>query len=219
MFKLIKRLGLLCLMVVAAYAGFRWGPGVFPAFERAMGWRAVAEESEGTVAPEPSAELADSTLDRFERFRAGGGPDRLALGGRELTSVVRFALPGLVPPGVNEPLVELEGSRVRLSARVALGAFPRLPRLDEVVGVLPDTVAVLLEGPLVAYDEGRLALMVDRVEAAHLPLPRRMVGDVIAGFRQGAFPGLPEDAIAVPVPNGIKAVYVRRDSLVLVAES
>ena len=59
MFKLIKRLGLLCLMVVAAYAGFRWGPGVFPAFERAMGWRAVAEESEGTVAPEPSAELAD----------------------------------------------------------------------------------------------------------------------------------------------------------------
>ncbi len=218
MFKLVKRVGLLALMVGAAYAGFLWGPSVFPTLERTVGWRTVAEESERPVEPPPSAELADSTLDRFERFRAGGGPDRLALGGRELTSVVRFALPGLVPPGVNEPLVELEGSRVRLSARVALDAFPRLPQLDEVVGVLPDTVAVLLEGPLVAYDEGRLALMVDRVEASHLPLPRRMVGDVVAGFRQGAYPGLPEDAIAVPLPNGIKAVYIRRDSLVLVAE-
>jgi hypothetical protein len=217
-FKLVKRLGLLALLVGAAYAGFRWGPRVFPRFERAMGWRTAAEESEAGVDPPPTAELADSTLDRFERFRAGDGPARLALGSRELTSVVRFALPGLVPPGVNEPRVELEGSRVRLSARVALAAFPRLPRLDEVVGVLPDTVAVLIEGPLVPYDEGRLALMVDRVEASHLPLPRRLVGDVVAGFRQEAPPGLPEDAISVPVPTGIQAAYVRRDSLVLVAE-
>lgn len=218
MLKLVKRLGLLALLVGAAYVGFRWGPHVFPPLERALGLETGVEGTEAGVEPAPSAELADSTLDRFERFRAGEGPDRLALGSRELTSVVRFALPGLVPPGVAEPRVELEASRVRVSARVALAAFPRLPRLDEVVGVLPDTVVVLLEGPLVPYDEKRLALMVDRVEASRLPLPRRMVGDVVAGFRQGAWPGLPEDAIAVPVPNGIEAVYVREDSLVLVAE-
>jgi hypothetical protein len=216
--KLLKRVALTVVLVGAAYAGFRWGPRVFPPLERALGWGTSGGEVAQDADPPPSAALADSTLDRFERFRSGEGPDRLVLGSRELTSVVRFALPGLLPPGVDEPRVELEGSRVRLSARVALEAFPRLPRLDEVVGVLPDTVAVVLEGPLVPYGERRLALMVDRVEAAHLPLPRRMVGDVVVGFGREAPRGLPKDALAVPLPDGIQAVYVRQDSLVLVGE-
>lgn len=218
MFKRVKRLGLVVLLVGTAYAGFRWGPSVFPPLERALGWNVTAEQADRESEPPPSAELADSTLDRFERFRTGEGPDRLVLSSRELTSVVRFALPGLVPPGVERPRVELFDGRVRLSAQVTLNAFPRLPHLDEVVGVLPDTVEVLLEGALAPYGARRLALMVDRMEAARLPIPRRMVGDVVAGFGQRAPRGLPNDALAVPLPDGIQAVYVRRDSLVLVAE-
>jgi len=216
--KHVKRLGLMVLLAGAAYAGFRWGPSVFPPLERALGWNVTADQTDVEAGPPPSAELADSTLGRFERFRSGQGPDRLVLSSRELTSVVRFALPGLLPPGVEEPLVELFEGRVRLSARVTLEAFPRIPRLDDVVGVLPDTVEVLLEGALAPFGARQLALMVDRMEAAHLPIPRRMVGDVVAGFGQRAPRGLPNDALAVPLPDGIRAVYVRQDSLVLVAE-
>ena len=217
MIRSLKRVGLAVLLLAVAYGGFRWGATVFPPLERALGWAGGTDPS-NSAPPLPSAELADSTLDRFERFRNGEGPDRLVLTGRELTSVVRFALPGLVPPGVEEPFVELSEGRVRLGARVALDAFPRLPRLEGIVGVLPDTVGIRLGGSLVPYDQIHLALMVDKVEASRIPLPRRMVSEVLAGFGRARPRGLPEDALAVPLPDGIQAVYVKQDSLILVAE-
>ena len=217
MFGLIKKLVAFVVLLLVAYAGFRWGPLVFPRLERVVGIRAappVAEEAESG----PSAELADRTLDRFERFRKGEGEGRIALSGLELSSVVRYALPGLVPPGVDEPTVTLLDGRVRLSARVAKGAFPRLPKLDDVVGILPETLDVEMEGSLVPLDQGHLALLVDHVEASRIPLPRRMIPQILAGFGGERSESLPDDALAVPMPNGLRSVYIQRDSLVLIAE-
>ena len=217
MLSLIKKLLALVVLLGAAYAGYRWGPAVFPALERVLGVAADTAMVGAPALPQPSPELAEATLDRFEAFRAGEGEDRLALGGTELTSVIRYALPGIIPPGVTEPTVELVDGRVHLTARVAVDAFPRLPRLDEIVGLLPDTVLIALDGTLVALDQAFLSLMVDRVEVARIPLPRRMVGEVLAGFGREARSSLPKDALAVPVPDGVGSVYVQGDSLVLVA--
>ena len=217
MFGLVKKLISLGVLLVVAYAGYRWGPAFFPAVERALG-RAPAEALEAEAAPAgPSAEVAEATLDRFEAFRSGDG-DRLALGGGELTSVVRYALPGIIPPGVSEPTVGLSEGRIHLSARVAVDAFPRLPKLDEIVGLLPDTVLIEMDGTLVALDQSFLALMVDRVHAARIPIPSRMVPEVLKGLGRGGTATLPKDALAVPIPDGIGAVFIQRDSLVLVAK-
>lgn len=217
MFGFLKKLVVFVVLLLVAYAGFRWGPLVFPRLERVVGIQAappVAEEAEAG----PSAELADRTLDRFERFRKGEGEGRIALSGLELSSVVRYALPGLVPPGVDEPTVTLSDGRVRLSARVAKGAFPRLPKLDDVAGILPDTLDVAMEGSLVPLDRERLALLVDRVEASRIPLPRRMIPEILVAFGRERSASLPDDALAVPMPSGLRSVYVQRDSLVLIAE-
>lgn len=217
MFGYLKKLVVFVVLLLVAYAGFRWGPLVFPRLERLVGIQSaspVAEEAETG----PSAELADRTLDRFEQFRKGEGEGRIALNGLELSSVVRYALPGLVPPGVEDPMVTLSDGRVRLSARVATGAFPRLPRLDDVVGILPDTLDVVMEGSLVPLDPEHLALIVDHVEASRIPLPRRMIPEILAGFGRERSNGLPDDALAVPMPTGLRSVYVQRDSLVLIAE-
>lgn len=212
MIRTVKRAILLVALVAAAYAGFRWGPAVFPRLERLMG---VQTEDSGS--PEPSPELADATLDRFERFRRGEEGDRLALGSAELTSVVRHSLPGMMPPGVDEPTVVLEDGLVTVSARVAVTDFPRLPDLDAVVGLLPDTVLIELRGSLVPHDQTHLALVVDRVRAARIPLPSRMVSDVLDGLRADRNGTLPADALAVPLPDGVENVFVQRDSLVLTA--
>jgi hypothetical protein len=216
MVKLIRRFVLLVALVGAAYAGFRWGPAVFPRLEEVLG--IGGDHASLVAADQPTAELADSTLDRFERFRAGEGGDRLVLGGRELSSVLRFSLPGIIPPGVSEPIVRLEDGQVHLSARVAMAAFPKLPRLDNVVGILPDTVTVEIRGSLVPHDQRNLALLVDRISAARVPIPTRMVAEVLEGFGRGGRAGLGPDALPVPLPDGIRSVHVQRDSMVFIAE-
>jgi hypothetical protein len=215
MIRTIKRFFLLIALIGAAYAGFRWGPAVFPRVEEALGIARQGPAPGGETAP--TAELADSTLDRFERFRDGAGADRLALSGRELSAVLRFSLPGIVPPGVTEPTVTLKDGQMYLSARVAVAAFPNLPKLDDVLGILPDTVQVELRGSLVPHDQRNLALLVDRISAARIPIPTRLVADVLEGFGRESRAGLGPDALPVPLPDGLSSVHIQRDSLVLIA--
>lgn len=209
----------LAVLLGVAYAGFRWGPAVVPRLGRLAGLVTAGAEAGGGGARVEglSPELAEAALDRFERFRGGEGGGRLALGGTELSSVVRYALPGLVPRGVADPTVSLREGRVRLSARVATETFARLPRLEEVMGLLPDTVLVEVEGTLAPLDQAFLALRVDKVEASGIPIPRRLFSDVLAGLALEGPPSLPADALAVPIPDGVASVSVQNDSLVLEA--
>jgi hypothetical protein len=85
---------------MAAYGGWRWGGVVFPGLLQRLGIGDAAVESR----PEPSPQVAQRTLVRFERFRSGGNrEDELSLEGIEVSSVVRFALSGRLPEGVNDP--------------------------------------------------------------------------------------------------------------------
>lgn len=198
--------------------GFRWGEVIFPPLERAFAWARERVPEVAGVEPEPTPELAERALHRFERLRSGQGPDRAAFGAIELSALVRHAFPGVVPPGVEEPTVELSGGRVRLSARVAVSAFPRLPRLEEVAGLLADTVRIRMDGSLVSFDPRYLALVVDRVEASRVPIPSRMIDDVLAGFGRRRPDGAPPHALAIPLPKGLRGAFVQGDSLVVLAE-
>jgi hypothetical protein len=175
--------------------------------------------------------LAEATLDRFEAFRTGSGSggagegsagegseERLHLGAAELSSVLRYALPGMVPPGVYEPAVGLEDGRVILSARVATSALPDLPALNEVVGLLPDTVGIVMHGALLPFRPNFAALQVEGVEASRIPLPGRMIPPILAALGRSPLEGLPPHALAVPLPTGLSRVFVDRDRLVLVAD-
>ena len=197
-----------------AYAGFRWGDGVFPAVEQWLG-----RDSAETVAPVPSPTLAEATLRQLESLQDGRlGEDRLRLGGAELSSVVRYSMPGLLPAGVHEPTVAFRGDDVLLSARVAVAAFPDLPALNEVLGLLPDTVNIEMRGALIPFARRYTALHVERVEASRIPLPARMVPGILAALGRREREGLPSDAMAFVLPNGIAAAYVENDHLILVAE-
>ncbi len=219
MFGIVKgcvgKLVTLAVLFVAAYAGWRWGPAVFPRLERWLGFgHADTVVAEAT----PTPGIADETLDRFERFRSGEDGRRMSLGGLELTSVVRYALPGLLPPGIVAPEVTLADGKVELAARVAVEDFPALPDLKQVTELLPDTVLVQIRGSLVPFDQNHLALVVDRVRIARVPLPRRLVPQVLDGLGRRKHSGAGEDALSIPLPDGLDAAFVERDSLVLTLE-
>lgn len=211
-------LGLAVLLTAAAWAGWQWGPNVFPQVERWVA-DAAGDAAGGDAGPVPSPMIAEATLDRFEAFRTGASDEeRLRLGAVELSSVIRYALPGIVPPGVDEPMVELDEGRVILSARVATASFPELPALDEVIGFLPDTVGIAMEGSLVPFQPNFAALEVDRVEASRIPLPSRMIPPILEALGRTPRDGLPPRALALPLPTGLARVFVDRDELVLVAD-
>ena len=162
-----------------------------------------------------SAELAESALDRFEAFRAGRSGQRLAMSEEELSSVVRYAVPGILPPGVSEPEVTFDGGILALSARVAIKSFPDL---DQVVGILPDTVPVRMEGELVSFGKESLIFRVRHVEAGPIPLPKRFIPRMLKALGRRNRDGLPREALHLPLPTGISSVYVSEDSLVLVVD-
>jgi hypothetical protein len=202
------------LLAAGAYAGWRWGSDVFPGLERIVrGGPAEAEE-----APFPSPELAEATLGRFERFR-GADEAQLVLGDAELSSLVRYSLPGILPAGVTEPAVELSEGQIFLSAEVALESFPELRLPEEVRGLLPDTVPIRIGGSLGPGNGSNAMLYVDEVRAGPLPpLPDRFIPPILSALGREDRDALPPNALMVPLPEGLRRVYVRRDSLVLEAD-
>lgn len=208
---LFKKIVFLLLLLVAAYAGWRWGPDVFPKVQRWLGVGVEEEVEEVGATPE----LADSVMARVRLFRRGEGSDQLALGGRELTSVLRHSVSDLMPKGVSDPLVELEDGRVQLRARVALSSFPDLPDLGPILGILPDTLDVALHASLMPFGQGSAALLVHRIEAARIPLPGRLVPEILAAMGREDRPGLPREALLVQLPSGLASAYILTDSLIL----
>jgi hypothetical protein len=201
----------LVLLVMAAYAGWRWGPEVFPWVHERLGL-SPDEEVGGVVS---SPELADSVMLRVQDYLRDEGPGRLALGGDELTSLLRHSVPGLIPDGVLDPEVRLEDGRVNLRARVALGSFPNLPDLGPVIGMLPDTLDVAFQASLMPFGKGTAALLVHRLEASRIPLPNRLIPEILTAMGRRDYPGLPADALLIQLPSGLGSAYILTDSLIL----
>jgi len=203
--------GVGAVLLAAAYGGWRYGGDVFPGVERWVGGSAT-EVADG---PAPSQAIADSALERFNAFRMAGLTDStLSLTDLELTSIARYALPGIMPEGVREPTIELDGDRIVLSALVAVDAFPEIPALDEVAGLLPDTVRIEMRSSLLLLNSSYAALVFDGVEASGIPLPARVIPGILQSLGRTDRPGLPKSALAIPLPTGIGNAYAADGALV-----
>ena len=195
------------LLGAAAFAGWRWGD---PFFEK------IAPGASSSAQPVPTREVSDRTLQRFEALRQGEGEGRLVLGSLEVESVLKFGVPQLFPPGIEAPSVTMKDGVIQVGGDVSVASFPGLPDLGGVIGFLPDTVRVEVEGTISPFNEARSALVVHQVRALGIPLPDRMITQILVAFGRQEIPNLPDDAIAVPLPDGIDSAFILRDSLVLV---
>ena len=210
----LGRAWLIGLVVAATIVGWKWGGQVFPRIEA---WFA---EEETVVEVPPSPELAEATLNRFERFRNGEIGNQLSLSSTEVASVLRYSAPGMLPAGVSNPTVEFRDGIVELRARVAVQAFPGLPALDGILGILPDTVSISIEGALAPLDDESIALVVHGVYAAFIPvpLPDGMTPSILTALGRRGREGLAVDAMSFTLPNGVRSAHVLRDRLILVRD-
>ncbi len=207
----MKKLMLLVFLIPAIYAGFKWGLPPINRFLDLNPCEGCAEDGQ------PSVFLSDLTMDRFERLRWGESDDKLVLASVEVSSVVRYAVPGIIPLGLLEPRVEFEEEQIRLSALVIAEKFPGLPKLDEIIGLLPDTIAVEMEGMIAPLDQGHFALIINGLWMAKIPIPSSLIPAILTAFGREGRRALPRNALLIPKPDGIESAFVRADSLFLLA--
>lgn len=198
-------------ILLALYAGWRWGPLFFPRIEEWVEGFRTRGAPESVLTPEQ----ADSLLTRIRAFGEGEGGETLTVAGDEITGLLRYSLRGLLPNGVSEPTVRMDGDRVHVGGRVVLQAFPQLPDLGPVLGLLPDTLDVELEATLLSVEAGRGALLVRGIEASRIPLPQRLIPDILDALAGEQSAGLPPEALAFPLPGRVTGAYIEADSLVL----
>jgi len=202
---------LLVFLIPTIYAGFKWG---LPPINHFLD----SDNCEGCVEDaQPSMALSDLTMDRFEKLRWGELGAKLVLGSLEVSSIARYAVPGIIPPGLLELRVEFEEELVRLSALVVAEEFPELPKLDEIIGLLPDTMAVAMQGIIAPLDQGHFTLIVNRLWMAKIPIPASLIPPILTAFGREGRRALPRNALLIPKPDVIESVFIRSDSLFLFA--
>jgi hypothetical protein len=161
----------------------------------------------------PSPELAELASDKLGQLHAGE-IEVVALSETEIQSLLQYKYQQLLPAFVDSPRVQLDGGKIVVQARVPVERLPQLGELGEAAAFLPDTTEIGVIGQVLPLRDGRVALAVDQVRAARIPLPKRLVPGALRKLGRKEEPGLPPDALALPLPPGADAAYVRGDSLV-----
>ncbi|MGH7578018.1 MAG: hypothetical protein ACREM1_23215 [Longimicrobiales bacterium] len=180
-------------------------------------WRSVRVEvdapaSDSAVSPE-AAQRAQDKLTALET----GRDDRVALGEDELQSLIQYRYSQMLPIFTDTPRITLEDSVIRLRARLPVDKLPRVNELGQIAALLPDTTEIAVTGAVLPLGRGRVALAVEQMSAADIPLPRQMVPAVLRQLGRKDQPGVPDNAVGVPLPPGAGGAYIERDSLVLLA--
>ncbi len=208
-FGCLRRIVSLVVLAALAFLAWHYRATIMARWQRFRGAPPAAEA--------PSVDVQRSAQAKFAALAPGQPAGRVALSGDELQALLRTRFAGVLPRWVDSARIELEGEQVRLSGRVPVDRMPEMKSLGEVAGLLPDTTEVAVKGQVIPLGRGRIALAVDQVSAAHVPLPRRLVPRILAGLKKGqpAEASAPADALILPLPRTITSAYVRGDSLIL----
>lgn len=182
-------------------------------------WHDVRGTTPAATAPPVSIvtpEIAESAQRKLTALSEGDA-SRVALSEAELQSLMEYRYQQLLPGFIDSARVELAGDRLRLRVRIPAERLPVYDELGEAAELLPDTTDVSVRGQLLPLDDDRVAYAIDDVRAGPVPLPRRIVPGALERLGRRDEPGLPRDAVALPLPPGVAGAYVRSDSLVLIA--
>lgn len=213
--KLVRRSVALALVAAAvaltAYAGWKWGDSIFPRLESAVGMGSDHDELSAGMTPE----AAQAAAARILAFRESDEPE-LRLRSSEVSSLLRYSAPGLLPRGVMRPQVTMKGDRIDIRVSVLPRDMPRLPDLGVVAGILPDTVPVLVSASLVPFGSGGSILLIRAMEIQGIPIPSSAFPDILAALGRKDAAGLPASAMLVPSFGQIGGAYVEGGELVLV---
>ena len=167
-----------------------------------------------------SPELAERAEAKLASLNEADAPARISLTSAELQSLVTYRMAASLPPFILDPVVTVEEGDLRVTARVPTDQVAGVRGIggsEEILSMLPDTTEVQAKAHLIPLGDGRVALAVDEVSAASIPLPSRAIPRILESVGREDEPDLPAEALAVNLPAGVASVYTRGDSIVFVS--
>ena len=177
-------------------------------------WQSLRSED---VPQNVSPELADRAEQKLAALTGDDAPERVTLTSSELQSLVTYRMAESLPSFILDPVVTVEDGEMRVHARVPtdeVAGMRSLGGTEEILSMLPDTTEVVAKGHLIPLGDGRVALSVDEVTAASIPLPARVIPRILESIGRVDEENLPEDALAVNLPDGVANVFADGDSVV-----
>ena len=180
-------------------------------------WQSLRSED---VPQEVSPELATRAEQKLAAMTDENPPARVTLTSPELQSLVAYRMAQALPTFILDPAVTVEEGELRVHARVPtqeVAGMQGLGGSEEILSMLPDTTEVVAKGHLIPLGDGRVALSVDEVTAASIPLPARMIPRILERIGRRDEPNLPSDALAVRLPDGVANVFADGDSIVFMS--
>jgi hypothetical protein len=194
---------------VAWMARDRWLP-------RVIGSRAPAETARGAWTP-----VSDSAASRGRaaaaRLTTRGGPAFVTLAGGEAAALAIAPLQAQLPSGMRDVAVRIRAETLDVRAVVRPAEFGGREVLGALYGMLPDRDTVQLAGLLEGDSPGFARFRVQSVRFHDVRLPARAVAPLLRQLTRGAArpAGLPDDAVAVPLPSGVGDLRVRDGKVTL----
>jgi hypothetical protein len=165
----------------------------------------------------PAPPLAESSESKIAALAQAREPMRVTLTEAELQSLVEYRLLGFLPEPMASPRVQVRNGQVRVQVRVPTEILAGLPDVPDLLGWLPDSTVLAATGQLIPLDGKRVALAFQDVNASRVPLPRSVIPGLLERLGRPDEAGLTEDAWAIPLPPGATDIYVRGDTLVVLA--
>lgn len=161
-----------------------------------------------------SREIAEQAEKKLQAL-ASGESDSVKLSSVEIQSLLDYRFVQVLPAFVDSPQIELEDGKIKVNARVPVDQLPEISGLGDAAAFLPDTTDLGMTGTILPLGTGRIAIAIEQVNAASIPLPNRLVPPALRKLGRRNEPGLPQNALAVPLPPGAASAHVAGDTLVI----
>ncbi len=165
------------------------------------------------IATEISPEAAAQAEAKLDRVRTQG--DTVRLSSAEIASLARYRYSGWIPDALREPTLSLAGDSLLVEGLVPTEELPTVTELERVRSFLPDTARVEVSGRLLRVAPGQAAIEVSQISVSRVPIPRRLYPDLLRRIGGGDAAGLPPNAIAFSLPEGVGSAWVENGFLVL----
>lgn len=166
---------------------------------------------------EPSERLADRAEEKLNRIARDGPGGEVRFSEAELQSLLTYRSGPALPPGIEDPQVDVQDTVVVLSARLRPDSLDGFSAPDALRSTMSDTTRVIAGLLPVRGGPNETLLQVRSLQIGAFVVPPLMLPAVVRGLEQQGV-RVRSGAIVVPLFPGVDEIRLDGDDIVLIPE-